>query len=238
MTYRALMAGLLAGGVLLAAGPGSGMSTLPDPALVPPRTALSFRWIIPSVRWGTANEHERRNGLSMVKLYMVDYALRHGDGSAADRELGERMIRRSDDAAASLLAAKYPRAIDAVAAEYHLADTVGGADWGSALTSTADLADFLAIKMRSDRGSLLLTWMADAEPIAADGTEQDWGTAKLPGVLGSKWGWSDFGPPEVASASIGLGFTVAAHTQGTADEQTDDVLAVLQGVLLDLLGVP
>ncbi|RDI64132.1 hypothetical protein [Nocardia pseudobrasiliensis] len=235
MNCRVLLTGLM---VVLAAGPSLGGWTPPDPAVVPTRTALSFRWIVPNIRWGTANEYEARNGLSMVKLYMVDYALRRGDGSPEDRQLGERMIRQSDDAAAARLAAKYPRAIDAVAAEYHLANTHGGADWGAAITCTADLADFLAIKMRSDRGSALLTWMADAESVAVDGTEQDWGTARLPGVLGSKWGWSDFGPPEVASASIGLGFTVAAHTRGTADEQTTDVLAVLQGAVLDLLGVP
>ncbi|MFI5781858.1 hypothetical protein [Nocardia sp. NPDC051570] len=237
MNCRALVTGVLASGVLLAAGPGSG-GNLPDPAVVPARTAISFRWLIPNIAWGTANENERRNGLSMVKLYIADYALRHGDGSAEDLQLGERMIRTSDDAAANRLSAKYPRAIEAVAAEYHLANTVGGSDWGSAMTCTADLADFLAVKMRRDRNSRLLTWMAAADEIAADGTTQDWGTAKLPGVLGSKWGWSDFGPPEVASASIGLGFTVAAHTHGTGAQQTTDVLAVLQSVVLDLLGVP
>ncbi|MFD0362705.1 hypothetical protein ACFQZZ_14775 [Nocardia sp. GCM10030253] len=205
------------------------------PGAVPPRTAISFRSAIPGIQWGTANEHETRTGLSMVKLYMVDYALRHGDGSPSDRTLAERMIRDSDDGAAELMGAKYPQAIDAIAAEYRLTATTAGASWGMSYTSTADVATFLETKQRSDPESPIFDWMAAADAMASDGTLQDWGTARLPGVLGTKWGWSDFGQQEVASASFGHGFAVAAHTRGTPDEQTADVTDALAQMMVDLI---
>ncbi|MFI9509209.1 hypothetical protein [Nocardia sp. NPDC052566] len=208
-----------------------------EPAPVPERTAISLRSTL-GVHWGTDNEHEPRSGLSLTKLYLADYALRHGDAasSSTDRELAERMIRYSDDAAAALMAARYPRAIDEIAAEYRLTETHAGPDWGSASTSTADMAGFLENKLRTDPSSPLFEWMASAGSTAADGTEQDWGTARLPAVLGTKWGWSDIGEPEVASASYGPGFAVTAHTRGTAAEQTADVLDAIPAMAHQLLG--
>lgn len=158
-----------------------------------------------------------------MKLYVADYALRHGDRSPEDLLLAERMIRQSDDAAASELDTKYPEAIDAAADEYGLSETSRGSFWGDSFTSTADTVRFLVAK-RGDPLSPIPGWMSTAEPVAADGTAQDWGTAKLPGVVGTKWGWADPGSSVVASASFGTDFTVAANTYGTADEQTEDVL--------------
>ncbi|MEC3952812.1 hypothetical protein VMT65_07200 [Nocardia sp. CDC153] len=205
-----------------------------QPLDVPDRTSLSVRTMVPGVGWGTANETEERAALSISKLYIADYALRHGDGSTADRDLCERMIRKSDDAAADRLQVKYPNAIDAIAAEYGLTATHGQGDWELSTTSTADVADFLAAKVRNEPDSPILAWMEEPADRAADGTRQDWGTARLPQVLGTKWGWSDLGEPEVASASFGSGFTVAAHTYGTAEDQTQDVLGVLWGVIAEL----
>ncbi|MEU0874213.1 hypothetical protein [Nocardia brasiliensis] len=196
------------------------------PDVVPPRTAVTFR-AAAGGGWSTANEHESRAALSLVKLYLADYALRHGDGAPSDRELAERMIRYSDDGAATATEAKYPRAIEAIAAEYHLADTHPYGEWGMAATSTADIAEFLITKLRDDRGSPIFEWMAAAGATAADGTEQDWGTARWPLVQGTKWGWSDLGPPDVASASYGTGFVVVAHTHGSAAEQTLDLMAAM-----------
>ncbi|MFG1791670.1 hypothetical protein [Nocardia sp. NPDC049149] len=201
---------------------------------VPARTAISVRSPF-GAQWSTANEHEQRASLSLIKLYLADYALHHGDGSRADRDLAERMIRYSDDGAATTIAAKYPQAINAVAAEYHLADTHAANDWGAATTSTADVADFLDTKKRTEPASLIFEWMAAAGEIAVDGTEQDWGTSRLPFVLGTKWGWSDVGAPDVASASFGPGFTVAAHTHGSAAEQTADLLDALPRATRELL---
>lgn len=256
MGWRTRVAGtIVAGGVLCGGPPAAAepvapppIPSLPIPGLpfpapqrdmptveVPSRTAISVRSILPDLKWGTPNQHEVRSGLSVVKLYVVDYALRHGDGAAQDRELGERMIRFSDDGAADTLAAKYPAAIDAVAKEYGLTETHGSGGWGTASTSTADVADFLAAKLRDDPDSPILGWMAAASDTAADGTKQDWGTARLPRVTGTKWGWADQGIPEVASASFGPGFTVSAHTYGTAAEQTDDVTSVVPQVLGEFL---
>lgn len=190
---------------------------------VPERTALTFEYAPGGVLIGTANQHERRPGLSTVKLYLADYALRHGDGSPRDRFLAERMIRYSDDGAASELDAKYPGAIDAVAAEYGLTDTGRASFWGDSYTSTADTVTFLVAK-RADPTSPIPMWMTTASPTAADGTVQDWGTARLPGVVGTKWGWSDLGAPVVASASYGTDFTIAANTYGSSEDQTEDVL--------------
>ncbi|MFD7845199.1 hypothetical protein ACFV4K_19985 [Nocardia sp. NPDC059764] len=202
-----------------------------DPSRVPPRTSLSVRTLVPGAGWGTANQHEERAALSLAKLYLADYALKHGDGSAEDRDLSERMIRKSDDGAADRIEAKYPYAIDAEAAEYHLRSTHSRGDWEFSTTSTADVADFLAAKIRDEPDSPILAWMEQPADRAVDGTRQDWGTARLPQVYGTKWGWADVGDPEVSSVSFGPGFTVAAHTYGTPEQQTEDVLAAWSALL-------
>lgn len=228
-----LAAGIALGGLAPAA---SADSSTPPP--VPPRTAISLRTTT-GISWGTPNEHESRSALSLAKLFIADYALRHGDGSATDRDLAERMIRYSDDGAASQLEARYPQAITEIAAEYQLSRTrPAGTDWGAVASSTADVTEFLAATLRTHPDSPLLEWMAQAGATAADGTEQDWGTARLPWVTGTKWGWSDFGESEVASTSYGPGFAVTAHTRGTAAEQTADVLDALPLIAHELLRRP
>ncbi|MFC9434105.1 hypothetical protein [Nocardia sp. NPDC057030] len=234
MGYRTVATAAAAAAAYCALVAPTGCAEPLDPDVVPPRTSISIRSTL-GAHWSTANEHEPRTALSLTKLYLADYALRHGDGSRADRDLAERMIRYSDDGAATTMAAKYPQALKSVAAEYHLNDTRSAGSWGAAYTSTADLTDFLDTKLRTDPGSPIFDWMAAAGQSAADGTEQDWGTARVPFVLGTKWGWSDFGEPDVASASYGPGFTVAAHTHGTATEQTLDLLGALPLAALDLL---
>ncbi|MFC8525638.1 hypothetical protein [Nocardia sp. NPDC057227] len=190
---------------------------------VPARTAFSTR-TLRGDGCGSANENEPRAALSLAKLYLVDYALRNGTHGTMDLAAGERAIRFSDDAAADTLDAAYPDAVDAIAAEYGLTHTRGGY-WGTSTTSTADVATFLLAKLGADRDSPILEWMADAAPVAADGTEQNWGTAELPGVLGTKWAWSDTGISEVASASFGAGYVVVANTIGSTGEHTEDVFA-------------
>ncbi|WP_194852925.1 hypothetical protein [Nocardia sp. SYP-A9097] len=237
MRYWTGLIGAVAAGVCLCAAPAAAQEpkpTQPQPgehAPVPARTSISLRSVVPGIKWGTDNETQSRGGLSISKLYLADYALRHGDGSAEDKDLGERMIRLSDDAAADTMAAKYPRAIDAIATEYDLPATHSGSEWGKSSTSTADTADFLLVKLRTDPDSPILTWMEHSSKVAADGTRQDWGTARLPHIKGTKWGWSDTGESEVASASFGSGFTVTAHTYGTSEQQTEDVLGAEAGEL-------
>ncbi|KAA0016322.1 hypothetical protein [Antrihabitans cavernicola] len=221
----ALLTPAAVAGIAIAAAPVA--QAAPNPvdnlSTVPGRTSLSFDFSPLNVRVGTPNSTEARSGLSTVKLYIADYALRHGDGSASDRDLAQRMIQLSDDNAAQQLDAKYPNALDADAAEYHLTSTHRGSFWGDSVTSTADTVTFLEAKKATDPMSPILGWMATANPVAADGTHQDWGTAHLPGVIGTKWGWSDEGSPEVASASFGPDFSVAAQTEGSAADETADV---------------
>ncbi len=194
-----------------------------DLGSVPGRTAITFADSNTGFSIGTANQHESRAGLSTVKLYMADYVLRHGDGSAADGTEAERMVRGSDDAAASRLYAKYPDSINGPAHEYGLGNTHGAGHWGDSTTSTTDTVKFLEAKKQTDPGSPVLGWMRTAHPVAADGTHQNWGTATLLGAEGSKWGWSDDRVSQVNSATIGNGYSVAAATNGDAAAQTADV---------------
>ncbi|MFE7421775.1 hypothetical protein [Rhodococcus sp. NPDC057529] len=223
---RSVTLAALVSGVVVCAGAGEvAAAPIPDGfSEVPPRTALSFAHTPSGTRVGTANQTDARPGLSIVKLFVADYMLRHGDGSAEDRDLAQRMIRDSDDNAAERGYAKYPQSIDAIAAEYRLTSTHGGRQWGGSVTSTADTVTFLEAKKTTDVDSPILGWMATAAPVAADGTHQNWGTGQLPSVTGTKWGWSDFGPSVVASASFGSDFSVAASTFGTTDQHTGDVL--------------
>ncbi|MEV0355176.1 hypothetical protein AB0H71_03845 [Nocardia sp. NPDC050697] len=199
---------------------------------VPARTAFSAR-TLRGDNWGSANENEPRAALSLAKLYLVDYAVRYGTHGEMDRAAGERAIRFSDDAAADTLDAAYPDAVAAIAAEYGLTHT-GGGYWGTSTTSTADVATFLLAKLGTDRDSPILDWMADAAPVAADGTEQNWGTAQVPGVQGTKWAWSDTGISEVASASYGAGYVVVANTIGDTGEHTEDVFAGVGAAALEV----
>lgn len=67
--------------------------------------------------------------------------------------------------------------------------------------------------------------MRNAAPIAADGYRQNFGTATLPGMEGTKFGWADNRNIH-ASVSFGHGFTVAANTYGNAGDHTADVQRV------------
>ncbi|KAA0022176.1 serine hydrolase [Antrihabitans cavernicola] len=204
-----------------AAAPAGPLDVIP----LNPRTTFAVVSLIPGVSTGTPNSSEPRPALSIIKLYIVDYVLRHGDGSAQDRQLAQRAIQFSDNDAASALDTKYPNAIDAVAAEDQLANTWRGSFWGTSYTSAQDTATFLVDKERTDPASPILGWMATASPIAADGTAQNWGTVHIPAMLGTKWGWSDDRTSLVASASFGPGFATAAFTNGDPDDENADLAA-------------
>ncbi|CAM2752959.1 serine hydrolase [Skermania piniformis] len=192
-------------------------------AAADPRTAFAMISLDSGNVSVTSNAADQRAALSIAKLYLVDYVLRHGGGAPGERDLAQRAIELSDDAAADQLDAIYPEAIDEVAGEYRLSATARGSFWGTSVTSARDAAGFLAAKLRADAASPMLGWMRDAQPVAADGTEQNWGTAHLPGVIGTKWGWSDDRVSEVASASYGDRFAVAAFTAGDADAENADL---------------
>lgn len=195
---------------------------------VPPRTSVSFNHSFSGAHVGTANEHESRPGLSIVKLYIADYVYDHG--SDADRALAYRMLQTSDDGIASQLYSRYPQSIAETSRKYGLADTRPAPHWGNSTTSTFDSAKYLETRKRErGLGDPMLRALATASPVAADGYRQDFGTARLPGVIGTKWGWSDDRRSVHASASFGADFTVSAHTYGPSAQLTADVLGAFTG---------
>ena len=194
-----------------------------DRVAMNPRTSFAIVSLIPGMSTGTNNSNEPRPALSIIKLYLADYVIRYGDRSESDRRSAQRAIQFSDNNAASALDDKYPGGIDATAAEFGLAATRRGPFWGQSYTSARDVADFLAAKERVDPFSPLLNWMADASPVAGDGTVQNWGTSHIPAVIGSKWGWADDRAAAVASASFGPGFATAAFTYGAAEDENADL---------------
>jgi len=188
----------------------------------PTRTQISFA-PLSGARTGTANEHESRTAMSIIKLYLAEYVVRHGD--PADRDAAVEMIRSSHDGIAERLASKYPGAIAATIAEFGLVDSYASGYWGTATTSTYDMVTYLDTKIRTDPGSPVLAAMSSANDRAADGTAQNFGTARLPGVVGTKWGWTDDRSSAHASASFGPDFVVAASTYGSAEQLSSDVTA-------------
>lgn len=242
---RPIRAGLVAALLAAASLPTATATALaaPQPRLnpqgvieAPARTQISFNHTATGFHAGTANENEARPGLSIVKLYIADYVFKHG--SPEDKAKATQMIRTSDDAIASELYGRYPDSINATARDYGLANTHGASHWGNSTTSSRDTADFLAAKKRENPADPVLVAMKTASPVAADGYAQDYGTGTLPGVNGTKWGWSDDRSSVHASASIGPDFTVAANTYGPKDAHTADVQGAFDAPTPVLPGLP
>ncbi|MBV7295146.1 hypothetical protein KRX51_04330 [Corynebacterium sp. TAE3-ERU12] len=187
----------------------------------PAQTQITVAYFPAGLRVGTANQHEPRPGLSMVKLYIGHYIVR--EGNALDIPAVRQMIRASDDQIATRLYKKYPQSIKRIAEDYGLSDTKAGASWGVSRTSSYDLVTFLLRLQLEDPAGPVLDAMRNPYPVAADGYPQNFGTATLPGVTGTKLGWSNDRVSHHASASIGPGFVVAAETRGTREAHTNDV---------------
>lgn len=166
---------------------------------------------------GSANERDSRPALSLIKLYIAHYVFEHG--TKAEKELAQDMVSKSDDAAADELFAAYPESIDSVARDFNLDSTKSDPSWGYSVTSTYDVAYFLAQLKSNDPNSQVLAFMREAKAKAADGTVQDFGTAVLPGVLGSKWAWSNDKDLH-SSASFGNNFVAVAAVHGDAKTLT------------------
>ena len=140
---------------------------------------------------------------SMVKLFLAEDVLRRARAgavvlSAEDRHLLARMIRSSDDPAASAVWVRFdgPRTVRVVAQRYDLTGTsppVRPGQWGETMTTARDLARFLAllpVMAHPDDVALLMEWMASATPIAADGFDQRFGLfGTLAGGPAVKQGW-------------------------------------------------
>lgn len=167
---------------------------------------------------GSWNERASRAALSLIKLYIGHYVF--VKGKKQDKDKAYKMITLSDDKAAEELHQEYPDAIEWAAKKYHLDSTVADYRWGYSLTSSYDVAFFLAQLLEEEPDALVLQAMREAAEVAADGTDQDFGTAILPGVIGSKWAWSNEKDAH-SSASFGKDFVVVAMVNGDADMLTD-----------------
>lgn len=166
---------------------------------------------------GTATERFARPALSLIKLYLADYVLGHG--TLEEQFEAIAMISSSDDPSAEELHRKYPDAIEETAEKYGLLSTRSHERWGYSVTSTYDAVTFIAALLDEDPTHPILVAMAGSDEVAADGYEQDFGTAVLPGVIGTKWGWSDDRQLH-SSVSFGTDFVVAAAVTGSAKELT------------------
>lgn len=166
---------------------------------------------------GTITERFARPALSLIKLYQADYVLEHG--TTAEVFAALEMVSASSDEAAEDFHEKYPEAIEKTAEKYGLLSTRPHERWGYSVTSTYDVVTFIAALMEEDPTHPILVAMAGSDEVAADGYKQNFGTAVLPGVLGSKWGWSDDRELH-SSVSFGADFVVAAAVTGSAEDLT------------------
>ncbi|WPF66226.1 MULTISPECIES: hypothetical protein [unclassified Corynebacterium] len=223
----------LSGAALVLAVPAAQGLTI-DPAFVPERTQMTMN-IAGGPTIATANASESRPALSLSKLYLGYWVLAHG--APEDAAKVENMIRYSEDGTASALDARYPQAIPEVIAQFGLSNTHHNGFWGNTTTSTNDVTTFLEATRHDPAARPLFEGMRTAAPVAADGYAQDYGTAQLPGVLGTKFGWADDRSVH-ATASFGPGFSIAANTYGTRDDHTQDVKGAVIPEAPALPGVP
>lgn len=187
-----------------------------DPGKVPPRTQMTVRYADGN-SVSTGNSHESRPAFPLAKLYLGRWVLKYG--ASEDKARVENMIRSSEDGTASDLERKYPQAIPSIIGEYRLGETHHNGYWGNTTTSTEDLTRFIGAISGDPVAAPLMKGMATAAPVASDGYRQDFGTARIPGIIGTKFGWSDNRQVH-ASASFGPGYSVAANTYGSPADLT------------------
>lgn len=190
------------------------------------KKAITYYRIETGMHMGSPTEHTPRYALSLIKLYIATYVIEHG--SFEDKYLALEMIADSSDESAGKLFEKYPRSIDSIAREYGLTSTKAGKDWGHSKTSTYDVVRFIVQLMEDDPTHPVLVAMAHADEVSADGYQQDYGTAALSDVVGTKWGWSD-SKDRHSSVSFSENFVVAAAIEGSADELTSYVRKEITG---------
>ncbi len=196
----------------------------------PARSQVSVDHAHSDAHFGTGNENEPRYSLSLTKLLIADYVFQNG--SAEDKDKASRMIRNSDDGLATELSGKYPDAIQNKADQYNLNSAVPAASWGDWKFSSNDWSQYLSAKLREDPTGTgtLLSAMRQSSTVAADGYNQRYGVALLPGVEGWKSGWSDDRSTYHASVGFGGGWTVAVQTNGTRGALNQDLTNALDRV--------
>ena len=181
---------------------------------------VSYVHVPTGYRVDSGNVDEIRTCLSICKIYIADHVFR--EGTTAQKKQATEMIRTSDDGITTRLYRAFPESIDEVAERYDLPGTAGMRTWGKSVTTTHDVATFLAAKVaKGDFDDPVLAAMADSAPFGSDGYPQDFGTAVLPGVIGTKWGWADIHDSMNASSSYGDDFVISLNVIGDADATTE-----------------
>ncbi|WP_295625092.1 hypothetical protein [uncultured Corynebacterium sp.] len=184
---------------------------------------VSYVHLPTGFRVDSDNGDQIRPCLSICKIFIADHVFRHG--TAADKKLAVEMLKTSDDDITTGLYRRYPKSTNEVAERYGLDDTTGASRWGKSKTTMHDVTTFLAAKVKAQAASgtkdPVLAALADPALIAADGYVQNYGTDVLPGVIGTKWGWSDKNAAMHATASYGDDFVVALNVLGDPDDATD-----------------
>lgn len=193
-----------------------------DPGTVPGRTTVAIH-NDNGTEYDTPGAHAQGPAESLAKLLLAHWVLRHG--VPADKALVDPMIRLSDDGIATHLDHTYPNAIRDVVNDYHLTETTPGAYWGATSTSMHDIARFVQELRRDPGAAPIINAMAGAAPVASDGYAQNYGTATIPGVWATKFGWADDGSINT-TVSIGPDYVIAARTHGPAHQLTDDLAGV------------
>lgn len=188
--------------------------------------SISYIRLHDGMYMGSAAEHDPRPALSLIKLYIATYVIEQGEYEDKYEALG--MIASSSDKSAEELFKKYPDSIDKIAKEYDLESTKAGETWGYSETSTYDVASFISQLIKRDETHPVLVAMSHADPVSEDGYDQDYGTAKLSNVVGSKWGWSNDKSIN-SSVSFGKNFVAAASINGSANDLTDYVKSEING---------
>lgn len=168
----------------------------------------------------TPGAHESQPSLSISKIYLGYWVLQHG--AVEDKALVYEMIRSSHDGIPSNLDRKYNRAIPDTINQFGLKETHYRGRWGNITTSVHDMAKFIQATRRDPIARPMIDGMRSPAATAADGCPQNFGTATLPGIEGTKFGWSDKRDIH-ATVSFGSNYVVAAHTHGPAQLHTDDV---------------
>ena len=186
----------------------------------PTASQLTYIRLSDGMRMGTSSERFARPALSLIKLYIAEYVIKHGSSKEKYKALD--MIATSSDEKAAELYKEYPQSVDDVAQRYGLISTRGDKHWGKSVTSTYDTASFIAKLINKDPMHPVLIAMSQSASIAEDGYRQNFGTAKLPGTIGSKWGWSNSRQLH-SSVSFGEDFVVAAAVNGSAEDLADFV---------------
>ncbi|QPK79765.1 hypothetical protein G7Y31_03445 [Corynebacterium lizhenjunii] len=209
----------------VAAGLSGAVTFLPDASA----RQMSYIRLSDGMRMCSPGDKYARPALSLIKLYLAAYVVEHG--SISDKYEALSMVADSSDVSASDLFERYPESIDAIAAQYRLASTRAGEQWGHSVTSTYDVVSFIVALLEDDPAHPVLVAMSQAHELAADGYQQDFGTSRLHNVLGTKFGWSDDRTLH-SSVSFGPNFVAAAAVTGSAEDLTSFVRKEINGKTL------